>query len=106
MWNLQAVNKLEDGTGLPTDMITMNVSVQLTMRNPNSHFTAFCDGGILQIGYATFDPLMQAGVSFHQSTGHGFEIQVSYMEFSCCPCSYQGSRYRRTKKRHSLRQQV
>ena len=81
MWNLQAVNKLEDGTGLPTDMITMNVSVQLTMRNPNSRFTTFCDGGILQIGYATFDPLMQAGVSRSWWMLDGPEIRVAYANF-------------------------
>ncbi|CAI5535390.1 unnamed protein product [Closterium sp. Naga37s-1] len=68
----QIVNKLADGTGLPTDQLFANVTFVFSAINPNGKYTLQGDGGLLQVGYSSIPTLMQGGVPYFALSSKNF----------------------------------
>eukprot|EP00475_Leptophrys_vorax_P023179 TRINITY_DN3164_c0_g1_i2.p1 TRINITY_DN3164_c0_g1~~TRINITY_DN3164_c0_g1_i2.p1 ORF type:complete len:409 (-),score=-7.63 TRINITY_DN3164_c0_g1_i2:412-1638(-) len=60
----QIVNKLADGTGLPTDQLFANITLSFSVNNPNGKYVVYGDGGLVQIGYSSIPTLMQGGLPY------------------------------------------
>ncbi|CAI5483695.1 unnamed protein product [Closterium sp. Yama58-4] len=68
----QIVNKLADGTGLPTDQLFANVTFVFSAINPNGKYTLQGDGGLLQVGYSSIPTLMQGGLPYFALSSKNF----------------------------------
>ncbi|GJP46502.1 hypothetical protein CLOM_g5782 [Closterium sp. NIES-68] len=48
-----------DGNGLPTDQLYANLTLILSIRNPNTRYVSWFDGGDVRIGYSSINTIMR-----------------------------------------------
>lgn len=55
----QTFEDMLDANGLPTDHLYANMSLILSVHNPNTRYTSYFDGGSIRVGYSSIDTVMK-----------------------------------------------